>query len=197
MRYFNHLIVSLALFALVGCNDGCNDVYVEEPIGATPLSIEPAQWEGDWLWPDDDGAVLSSIEVVDAENGVVRLTWFDDGDVGTTRVYLRSSGDWTFANIPIAEDGFEFGLDEQIEPVDEARYLWARLSRNDQTILWWAPDVDKFEGFVTQGLFPGREESSDVVLGSLGPEHYEYLTSEEAGVPFLWDTPGMLTLVAR
>jgi hypothetical protein len=68
----------------------------------------------------------------------------------------------------------------------------------DQTILLWAPDESKFEEFVTQGLVPGRQEYSDaVVLGRLEPEHYEFLTSDEAGVPFLWDEPGVLTRVAR
>jgi hypothetical protein len=131
------------------------------------------------------------------------------GDVQahTTRAYLRTSGDLTFASqpVPIDEGEFDFRLDKQIEPAAEARYWWALVQKHETAmILSWVPNYDKFEQLVTGGLFPGRLEdsseryvSSKPILGHLEPEHYELLESEEMTTAFLWWIPLVLTRVTE
>jgi hypothetical protein len=203
MRYLKLLSLILALFS----TSGCNIVVVEEPIGSTPLQIERDEWEGAWTAhsSDDDRALAAYIDVVDAENGVIRLTVIEDDGVYTSRVYLRESGDQMFASIPITEKYFEFGLDEQIDPPDEELYLWGRFVKGRGAIFLWWPDVARFRELANTGQLPSRLDpaeqtanpnglptTQDVILGTLTPEHYDLLNSDQSRVPFEWDEPAVL-----
>ena len=203
MRHLKYFFASVALLSAVSCSA----VIVEEPIGLTPLQIERDDWEGYWVGhaADEEEAITGSIDVIDAENGVIRVTWIESDDAYTSRVYLLESDDWTFASIPIPEEGgFDFGLDEKIDPSDEAQYVWARIVKQDDAIYFWAPDVSKFRHLVSTGRIPARQDQdspndsgSDVLLGRLEPEHYEFLASDQAGIPFEWDQPFVLIRVAE
>ena len=50
---------------------------------------------------------------------------------------------------------------------------------------------------VEEEVLPGKAEERSVVLGELGPEHLEIITSEEYGVLFDWDDPMLLWRVGR
>ncbi len=173
------MFVILTLFSAVGCNS----VLVEEPVGAEPVRIEPDEWEGYWIGQsqqygnghgrqDGDESLVGYIDVVDAENGVINVTWLNEGNVRVTRIYLRQSGDWTFASVltRVEDMLFGFGQGEQIDPSDETLYWWVRFSKVDRSILFWEPDVEKFSHLVADGLIPGRvDRNEDVFLGRLEP----------------------------
>lgn len=203
MRRVEMLCASLALLVFVGCSA----VIVEEPVGLTPVS-DVDEWVGSWvLRSPSEEPVVGFLEVVDAENAVLQATWLERDDPKVTRVYLREAGGWTFASIPFPgsgdSSGYNFGLNEQIDPAQETEYVWARVSHEDGVIMVWVPDVDSFRRLVTYGAVPGRptgdseSASGDPVLGRLEPEHYAFLASDRAGVPFVWDEPMVFTRMAQ
>jgi hypothetical protein len=142
----NRLTMAMLLILNIFSAVGCNAVLVEEPVGTEPVRIEPDEWEGYWIGhsqQDGDESAVSYIGVVDAENGVIRVTWLEEGLVHVTRIYLRQSGDWTFASVPVPVEGmgFDFGQGEQIDPSDETLYLWVRFSKVDRVIFSGNPTL--------------------------------------------------------
>ena len=88
-----------------------------------------------------------AITIADATTGVLTETstkpvgwwrWSNE----TMNVYLRTAGDWTYANIDCTEG-------------TNACYLWGKVANADNAILWWSPDPDKFKPLVEGGALPG------------------------------------------
>jgi hypothetical protein len=186
---------------------GCEAVIVDDPIGLTPLTLEDNEWEGTWVGyaSGEEGTVAGSIQVVDAENGVIQVTWIASDDVSTARIYLREAAGWTFASIPYPGSLFQYGLDEQIDPADETQYVWTRIVKQDQSIFFWVPDVARFAEMVSNGRIPGTVETresepgpfggTEVRLGDLELEDYEFAAADDAGAMFEWDEVGVLVRV--
>jgi hypothetical protein len=181
---------------LLSVSSACAAVVVEEPIGMTPLQIDADEWEGNWEGhvSGEEDAIVGTIEVLDVSSGILRAVWIENGEPHSTRIYLLEAGDWMFASVPAAGPDLPYGPDSQ-EAAD-VEYVWARFERAGDAVFAWEPDVGKFRELVESGLLPGRAEEgrfSDVLLGTLDMDHYAFLASEEAGIPFEWD--GGLVLV--
>jgi hypothetical protein len=177
----------------------CSAVAVEEPMGGTPLEIEAGEWEGYWRGhvSDADDGVVGSIEVLDSAGGVIRAVWLEDDEPHSTRIYLREANGWTFASIPESDSDFALGPDTDPAAGQVSRYVWARIEKHGDAIFVWQPDVDAFRDLVRAGSLPGDagppdSRLSDVVLGPLRPDDYVFISSDEAGTPFEWDSPLVL-----
>lgn len=160
---------------------GCSAVYTATPIGDTPLNIEESkdEWSGKW---GNSEAITAT--VIDGSNGVLRIGWIEEkhGELKleTALVYLRSAGNWTFANLLSETD------------TNETRYVWGRIKKEDGGVVIWTPDVDKFTKLVQDGTLPGTTGKYEVVLGELSSNHLAVITSETNGVLFDWDEPMVL-----
>lgn len=174
MRDSKTLVLAALVFAAAA---GCNAVYVVEPIGLTAAPLDLEQWEGSWMAQGPDGGDLMevSLTVVNESEGELDVNWTESEKNQTARVYLRQSGEWLFAST---------------REEDDDEYVWARVTKSDDAIFFWMPDVEQFKKFVEQGKLPG--EAEPLVLGTLEAAHYAFLNSSEAGVPFAWAKPGVL-----
>jgi hypothetical protein len=163
----------------------CSVVYVLEPVGETPLVLDPEDWEGAWLLDDD----VARIDVLDSENGILRIAGLEEDSDGELEieaftVHLREGGDWIFASVEVEDD-------------EERGYLWGVVRHNGGQILALTPDIEKFRALVESGLLPGRLDGDNVFLGPLEAEHLALILSEEHG--FLFDLAefGALTRITR
>lgn len=156
------------------------------PVGETPLGLDPGQWEGNWtaLLGEDRWPV--SIQVLDAESGVLEVTNLFQEDAGRRRtVYLRQAAGWVFASTLADQRASD---PEERPPV----YQWARVDANPSRILFWSPVATRFRNLVDEGRLPAPAPESRADIGPLGPEAYELLRSEDGGSLFEWDDPGVL-----
>lgn len=178
-RLLTFATVIALLFALVSCTTAT------APVGESPLRVDPSEWEGTWTALAEENRWEVSIGVTDAENGVLEVTGLFEEDGSRERtVYLREGGGWVFAST----------LDDRRAPESEdspPRYQWARIDANPSRILLWAPVFEKFRDLIDEGRLPAPESGSGANLGSLRPEDYELLTSEDAASLFEWDDPGI------
>lgn len=163
----------------------CSPVYVDEPIGETPLVLDPEDWEGTWMVEDD--AIL--VDVLDSESGILRISGIEkkkDGEleVEAFTIHLRESGDWILASL---EDDYE----------GEPRYLWGAIRRRGEQILQLDPDRTKFRALVEAGTLPGRLDGEDVYLGPLEAEHVTLILSGAHGFLFTFDNFGVATRITR
>jgi hypothetical protein len=161
----------------------CSNVTTPYPLGERDLQIQAEEWEG--LWLSADGGVVV-LKVVDPSTGSLDAYWLDE-ESGTpvlrrSPARLRESHGWVFGSVPEEES------DGGTEPVD---YVWARVVKNEETITFWIPDVEKFRRLVEEGRLPGTA-SGNVELGTLEPSHYERITSEAGEVLFEWEEPVLL-----
>lgn len=140
-------IMSVLLLATL-C--GCSTVVSTRPVGLAPLDLtgQTDKWAGTWRSPM--GPCM--LTIVDATNGVLTVTstkpvgwWRWSNEI--LRVYLRTAGDWTYANIDCSEG-------------TNACYVWGKVANADSAILWWAPDPDKFKPLVESGALPGTIEKT-------------------------------------
>jgi hypothetical protein len=183
MKLVRLAAVAVALVALAGC-----EVYSSAPMGEEVVSITASDWEGFWL--TEDGPV--AIEVVNVDAGELMISGIDlrqqdDGvegppNVWSNLVYLRRSGGWLFGSV---ENEDEPGLWE-----------WARIKKDGDQLIIWAPRGSAFRELVSEGVLPGiverGEYASTTTLGELSPAHYELITSGARGVLLDWEDPFVL-----
>jgi uncharacterized protein YceK len=168
------LIIAIFTALLIS---GCSAVFSTTPVGETPtnISAEQDEWEGTWI--DDDGSA-GLVTVIDGTNGILKVDWVeqDKGKVERVSVsmYLRDSGDWTFASF----------LEEDSE---KEEYIWARIIRKKRQAILWSPDVKKFKTLVEEGVLPGTVDGNDVTLGTLSSNHMEVIMSD--GLLLDWEDP--------
>ena len=162
---------------------GCSGVYSPVPVGETPADIaaEQDEWEGTWI-ADDGDAIL--VTVIDGTNGILKVDWVEKNNEDTVErttaaLYLRNSGDWTFASV--LED------DDDKEP-----YIWGRIIRTKRQAVLWTPDTKQFKALVEEGVLPGEIDGDSVLLGTLSSNHMEWIMSESNAYLFEWDDPLVL-----
>lgn len=174
MRTARHAFSALALSALLS---SCSAVMSVEPIGEEPLYAASDAWEG--TWADEDNVM--TVKVLDESGGKLRLASVQDREntlvLETVDVYLRKSGDWIFASLRDDDAG------------KEGHYLWARIKKEENTILAWLPDPEQFKLSIEKGELPGEIDEESVVLGKLEERQYEFIKSGKRGIFFEWDEP--------
>jgi hypothetical protein len=175
----------------------CSAVYSPVPMGEAPVAVEAEAWEGTWLFDGD----AVEITAIDPQQGKLRIMTIDGDELESGVLHLRSSGDWTFASYLDEEDEDPDSVDKDVD--GQPRFLWGRIVIDNDRLIFWAPDVDKFRNLVEAGKLPGNllgadgEKSGNVYLTELSPEHYALITSEDEGVLLEWDSPGVAIRVAR
>ena len=179
------LLRSVCLGLLLLLLPACNPVYVDSPIGETPLVLDPEEWEGTWRVEDD----VILVDVLDSENGILRLAGVEKSEDGELEIeaitiYLRDGGDWIFASLEDDNEG-------------EPRYLWGVLRRSGDQVLELDPDRTKFRALVEAGTLPGRLDGEDVYLGPLEAEHLALILSDAHGFLFDFDGFAVATRISR
>ncbi|GAB4128064.1 MAG: hypothetical protein Kow0040_02350 [Thermogutta sp.] len=167
---------------------GCSVVRSTEPMGTSPVSLVPDEWDGTWQVPGSGGFFVA--KVTDAEAGKLDLAVVGVEDeriqMRTLHVQIRESGGWFFFSVPVKEFA---------KPGDQPGdgYFWGRLKKEDDRVVLWLPHFKRIEAALTEGRLPGRKVSdSDIELGSLNDSHYQWMTSEKAGVLFDWEDPEVM-----
>ena len=175
--------ILMALLAASLC--GCSTVVSTRPMGEVPLDLtgQTDKWTGTWRAPNGPCAIT----VADATTGILTVTsikpqgwwrWSNE----TISVYLRTAGDWIYANVDYTEG-------------TNACYLWGKVANGDGIILWWAPDPDKFKPLVESGALPGtigkmiqKKQPVFPVLGYTPNGEPVYETGVPGGPsePFTW-----------
>ena len=177
----------IALLGLVGCSA----VYLEEPIGSEVVRIEEGDWEGTWVAADGD---VATIGVRDADAGTLWVA-----DVGKHGDEMKMES--LTVHVRDASRGGRERLFISVE--DDGAYFWGLVVRDQDYVVLYAPEIDRFRDMVNEGRLPGRigDESdlagSDVYLGKLAPEHLDLILSDDAGTLFAWDRPYVLRRVSR
>jgi len=181
MKYLTPLLLALTL-----C--GCAPVYTSKPIGEKPKNLihEVAEWEGTWINSKGDAY---QVKVKDPANGVLQAAGIEEKEnkleLKEYTIHLRESGKWCFASSRVDE------------VKDKELYSWARISKEDRQVIFWAPDVNKFKELVKKGQLPGKLEENAVLLGELGPKHMELITSGSNGVLLDWENPTVFTKMSK
>ncbi len=166
---------------------GCSAVYSPYLIGETPTNIEEekSKWEGTWLHAD--GSV--TVKVLNASKGILKIGWVDTEQRGLkyeeANVFLRDGGGWTFANFEAPDES------------NEIFYVWARIKHEENQVILWVPDEEKFGDLVEAEQLPGEVDGSDVRLEKLTPQHIDLITAETNGILFKWDEPMVFIKLSR
>jgi len=181
----------LFLGGAILCVAGCSAVYVSEPIGANVVALEESEWNGTWVAPDGETAIIA---VRDAEAGVLWIAGLDerDGELAVESMVAH------------VRDASRSGRERLFISVEEDdRYYWGLVIRDEDTAVFYSPDVGRFRELVRAGTLPGTlgEESdyaaADVFLGKLDEQHLEIIFGSENGNLFVWDEPYVIRRVAR
>ena len=174
----------LFITLLVSVLQGCANVLIDEPIGLEPSAIVASEWDGSWFNP---GGTLT-VKVVDGDRGLIDIAFIEAKDDGlkmeSHRLVLKQAGDWTFASMKADE-------------AEDSGWLWGRIKKDDQQIIFWLPKVDEFKKLLTDGNLPGRMRDDDVVLAELGPAQLALITSDKAAGLYHWDEPMVLMKLGR
>lgn len=170
----------LIVLILIPLLTGCSAVYSTDPIGNEPVKLKPADWQGSWLHPE--GTI--TIEILDAEKGLLRAAWIENMELKSFDVHLLSSNDWMFGSTK--------------DKPNDPHYIWGRVKHQDNQLIVWSPDVAKFKSLVKEGSLPGTlDDGGDVILGELTADQLSLITSEKNGVPFNWDEPLVLIRLSQ
>ncbi len=181
----------VVLFLIAPVLIGCARVTVDEPIGAAAVPLDTDQWEGRWQVIGKDDSDVALVDVLDADNGVLRVQGYPMRSADLT-VQLRSSGNWVFANYRLTD------------APDDGPYEWVRVDLGDERVLYWEPVHARFAELVQEGLLPGTTSVrttaaagpgnaiTEVALRDLGPAEIDRIMAPEQGVLFGWEEPVVL-----
>lgn len=176
-------MIKLSLFPIILLTSllvGCSTVYSTKPVGVAPASIQADDWQGTWV--HKDGAI--TIEVVDAEKGLLQAALIEDMKLKSFSVHIQTSGDWMFGSTKQAPD--------------DKRFVWGRVKREENQLIIWSPSVSKFKTMVQDGVLPGVvQDGGNVTLGELTTNHINLIASEANGVVFDWDEPVVFTRLSK
>ncbi len=180
------LFMALAPLALAACYV----VSTPEPLGETPVALDPAEWDG--VWGYKDGAV--HVKTRDAAAGFLCAAQveFHDGapTLTSTLLYVRETGDLLFASM--AEEP-----ENAASAPGAKRYLWGVLKKDGDTAILWGPDHEAFGRFVTGKRLPGALEDKNVRLEKLNSEQQNLIAGAAAGELFAWREPAVFTRVSK
>ena len=173
-HFFPVLILMMFIF-------GCENVSSQYLVGQKPYAVKTEEWAGEWS-PDCSGEEIISIEVLDKDKGILKVTQFETrpgGSMESYECYLREAGNWIFANAALKRYS-------DFYPV-RVKNLEGRQ------IIVWFPDPEKFKPLVFEKkVLPGQWHGRDISLGLLKPEQLELIISDKEGVLFKWDEPAVL-----
>jgi hypothetical protein len=186
------LVLVICLLALAGCLWPS-----QEPVGETPASINPQEWEGTWVSPGNKTDTdFMEMEVVDAPQGILlmKVSEWDEKkkrEVSETVVlYLRQSGDWLFANW---------------KGVRDTPFAWVKIGNwatddGGRVIVSWLPGEKEVSRLIERGELPGRlvgeKDKEQLVLGPLLPKHYQVMRDNEQEI-FFKNEPIVLVRLAK
>jgi hypothetical protein len=190
------LILLIPLTLLVG---GCGTVTSATPVGDQVVAIESEDLDGAWLGPK--GTPLE-LRIVDAQNGVVRITEIGDkGEVESLDVHFRRSdnaiGPYWLWSVKLSD----FAKD-----TDYPGYLWGIAKRDSEQIVFWLAQARTFRALVESGALPGEVSDDAVHLGQLTAQQLWLIHDEDSVMSFIpgpklalfhWDEPFVLVRPAR
>lgn len=158
---------------------GCSAVVIPAPIGEpVNLTGETEKWAGVWV---GNGTETVTVEVVDAEQGILEVVGFFDKQTSITHI-TKYDQDLIASTI--------YPLDYETRVNKTNGFIWALLKKEEHMATMWVPNDDKFESLVKSGELPGRIEKSDVYLGELDENHLRMIFSKSNDWYFAWDSPG-------
>ena len=188
------LILAICLLTLIGCL-----VESQEPVGETPASINPREWEGAWVLKDSDAGTTMILQIFNPPQGIFLMKlkkWNEkkkqEEYSETSWLYLRQSGDWLFASW---------------RKVGASTFFWEGRIENramedgGRVLLLWEPNPDKIDALIKEGLLPGRwvreKGKEQLILGPLLPKHYQVMRDNEREIFFKRNKPMILVRLAR
>jgi hypothetical protein len=187
------LILVIFLITLIGCV-----LESQEPVGQTPASINPQEWEGTWLLLERNNGTMV-LQVVDAHRGSLLMKWRkwnkekkQEKDSIKSELYLKQSGDWLFASWQ--EAGY-------------TTFTWGRIGNwamedGGWVIVFWLPDEGEISRLIKGGKLPGvlvgEKGKEKLVLGPLLPKHYQVMRDNEQKIFFnKWGDPSVFVRIAK
>jgi hypothetical protein len=183
------LILVICLLTLIGCV-----IDSQEPVGETPASLNPQEWEGTWVSNDSD-AGTRVLKIFNPPQGILIMKtkkWNEkkqqEEDFETFWLYLRQSGDMLFASWR------ELGT---------STFIWGGRIENramedrGRVLLLWLPNPGKIARLVRGGELPGRLKGEWPILGPLLPKHYQVMRDNEQEIFFKGNKPLVLMRLAK
>ncbi|MCI5208171.1 MAG: hypothetical protein D3910_05140 [Candidatus Electrothrix sp. ATG2] len=175
------LLLIVSTFLLTGCAVVTSDNI----IGNAPTQLSPENWNGTWRNED----TVLQVKVLDAENGLIKIAWFEDKDkdlqADSITVQIRKGEKWEYLTL----------LEGSIYK-DIGKYCWGRVKKESKRLLFWFPDPERFEQAVQAKILTGevmktkKENTPSTHIKLSGPAQ-DIIRQVESGKGdyFLWDTP--------
>jgi hypothetical protein len=183
-------ILVICLLALAGC------LYTsQEPVGETPASINPQEWEGTWV-SNDSEAGTRVLQIFNPPQGILIMKhnkWNPQKkreETETSWLYLRQSGDWLFASW---------------REVGTSTFFWGgrienRAMEGGRMLLLWRPNGAVVTPMVERGELPGRwvgDKGKTLVLGPWLSRHYQVMRDKAKEVFSFGNNPTVFVRVAN
>jgi hypothetical protein len=182
------MLVSAIVGGVLVVLGACSSVTTPSPLGEKPVELRSEEWNGLWRGPEKSFVI---VQVENATSGTLRIAFPENEDsplnLTSATIALRESNNWVFASIKNDKD--------DKDKSDE--WTWLRVVKNEDTMVVYAPRVDRFVKLVEDKLLPGAVDGNNVKLGALRPEHLNLITSEDKGALFNWEEPLVLTRLNR
>ena len=172
---------------------GCSTVRVPQPVGDTPVALDPAEWNGTWCAPDlrpmpgtdmlsvSEKADCYRVTVADGPGGVLDFENAKDlNDRG--RLHLLSIGH---------EEQMLYGTEES----NGGYELVIRLHHEAGAVTLWLVSGNGFANEIAAGRLPGDFDAKDVTIESLDTTVLGRIAADESGVLFDWREPAFLIRV--
>lgn len=171
---------TLATLALTVFLSGCKAVYIHGPLGDKAVELKADEWEGAWNILGENDVV--EMRVADPKAGKLEIAGVNAKEKGfeleTYPVLIREYKNWQFVNIQSKDKpGF---------------YTWGRIKNDDNKIILWGPDPEKFSALVKKGTLPGKIDGDNIFLEKLTPAQMDLITTDTQGTLMAWDEPLIL-----
>lgn len=186
----NAKILSLILFVLLLA--GC-PVVSKNIVGLEDYKLDAQKIDGTWI--NQDGAMM--IKTLDAEKGVIKIIFLDDKeDIEKATIKIMKGKAWLYFNM-LPEDSDK-----------EPKYLWGRISIEDNRIIFWHTANDPFAEAVKKRKIKGKIDNKKQISGEMSFETSTVILTDSAKNIinlvetsdknyFVWDDPTVFIKLAK
>ena len=181
-------LIGLLFIAAIAIS-GCTSVTSVNQLGAKPVKLDSAEWDGTWSNGKDH---VFFIKVKDPEKGILRVACVEhkkgDFQIYKFNATVKQGKNLKFCNIQV-KDVVPKEEDELKDKEYADSYYWMLIENKNNHIMIFFPNAERIGELIKEGKIKGAKKKSALILQGTSEEITKFVESQKNGGLYYWKEP--------